>query len=61
MTVFNKLLAKFNCICVLRKVQKVHKKETETTVLDAGEIMKIIFLYASKLILNGELPRREIG
>lgn len=58
-TVFDKSLAKFNC--VLRKVQKGHKKETETTALDAGEIMKIIFLYASKLILNGELPRREMG
>lgn len=59
--VFDKLLAKFNSIYILRKVQKGHKKETETTALDAGEMMKIIFLYASKLILNGELLRREIG
>ena len=58
-TVFDKSLAKFNSICVLRKVQKGHKKETETTALDAWEIMKIIFLCASKLILNGELPRSD--
>lgn len=57
---FDKSLAKFNVICVLRKVQKGHKKESEITVLDAEEIMKIIFLYASKLILNGELLRKEI-
>ena len=59
--VFDKSLAKFNSFCVLRKVQKGHKKETEITALDVGEIMKIIFLYASKLILNGELLRREIS
>lgn len=34
------------------------QKETETTVADTGEIMKIVFLCARKLILNGE-PRGE--